>query len=165
MRSGMHQQNEEDKAIFVAMLMMVGSWFLPFAAVLVFLSGCSTETGHPPVARLSIEPRYIPVNVMTLVTLDGRSSCDELDHPEGCDKTGDGSGPEQDCPGGVSFQWTLDRPVELVEGGWEEPLMKVRVITDRPIQVILKVRDCDGNTAEVRGRIGVILDWPDASLE
>lgn len=144
---------------------MIRSEVFLSACFLGLFCACASDAGHPPVARLSIEPRYVPVNVKTLVILDGRSSCDELDHPEGCDKTGDGSGPEKSCPGGVTFQWDINEPVEVVEGGPEESLMKVNVTTDRPIRVILRVKDCDGNTAEVRGRIGVILSWPDASHE
>jgi hypothetical protein len=138
-----------------------------FAAALsaFFLLGCASEKGHSPIARLSIEPRYVPVNEETLVTLDGRRSCDEVDHPEGCDKSGDGSGPEETCPYGVTYQWEMDQPVQIVEGGLNEPLMRVKVTTDQPIQVILKVKDCDGDTAEVRGEIGIILPWPDASIE
>ncbi len=145
-----------------------GSFFVGVVAMILpalFLFGCASEKGHSPIARLSIEPRYVPVNEETLVTLDGRRSCDEVDHPEGCDKSGDGSGPEETCPYGVTFQWELDQPVQIVEGGLNEPLMRVKVTTDKPIKVILKVKDCDGEIAEVRGEIGIILPWPDAATE
>ena len=138
---------------------------LLFGSLLVVdgLVGCASEKGHPPVARLSIEPKYIPVNVETEITLDGRRSCDEVDHPEGCDKSGDGSGPTADCPQGVTFQWELDREVNIISGGPKEPMMKVRVTSDRPVSVVLKVKDCAGDVAEIHGEIGVILPWPDAS--
>jgi hypothetical protein len=132
-------------------------------AALVFLSGCPTEKGYPPVARMKIEPRYVPVSVDTDVLLDGKRSCDEVDHPESCDKSADGSGPSQSCPAGVTFRWTLDRSVHLLAGGPDHSWMRVRVNTDRPINVTLKVTDCDGEKAEVRGQIGVILPSPGAS--
>ena len=113
---------------------------------------------------MRIEPKYVPVNVDTEVLLDGRKSCDEVDHPEGCDKSADGSGPTTACPSGVRFEWSLDQAVQLLAGGTDQPSLRVRVNTDRPIEVVMKVRDCEGDLAEVRGQIGIILPFPDASV-
>ena len=77
--------------------------FAGLAAVLLALLGCDTVKGRPPVARLQIEPRYVPQGQEAVITLDGHKSCDEIDFPEGCDKTEDGPGPLMTCPGGVSF--------------------------------------------------------------
>ena len=129
-------------------------------AATALLCGCPTEKGYPPVARMQIEPKYVPVSVDTNVLLDGKRSCDEVDHPEGCDKSADGSGPSTACPSGVTFRWTLDRSVQLVGGGPDQPWMRIRVNTDRPINVTLKVTDCDGEKAEIRGQIGIILPSP-----
>jgi hypothetical protein len=129
----------------------------------LLLAGCPTEKGHGPVARMSIEPKYVPANEPTEVLLDGRRSCDEVDHPEGCDKSADGSGPSQDCPGGVTFQWSFDTPVEIIGGAVDEPVLRVQVETDRPIGVTLVVEDCSGNIGRMHGEIGVILEWPDAA--
>lgn len=132
-------------------------------ALACLVAGCATKKGHEPVARMTIDPKYVAAGEPTEVLLDGRRSCDELDHPEGCDKSGDGSGPSDSCPQGVTFSWKLDTPVEVVGGGPTEPTMRVRVVTDRPIGVTLEVEDCSGNVGKMHGEIGVILGWPDAS--
>jgi hypothetical protein len=127
------------------------------------LGACATEQGHGPVARMSIEPKYVPANTPTEVSLDGRRSCDELDHPQGCDKSADGSGPTSACPGGVTFAWSVDGKVEIVSGSLDGPSLKIRVSTDRPIGVTLKVVDCAGDSGEIHGQIGVILPWADGA--
>lgn len=116
-----------------------------------------------PVARLSIEPRYVPAGQATEVLLDGRRSCDEIDHPETCDKSVEGTtGPPQSCPGGVTFHWDLDAPFDLIpgQGGTDSPSLRVRVTPDRPITVTLTVTDCEENHATAHSQIGITLPYP-----
>jgi len=127
-------------------------------------TGCVEDRGRLPVARLSIEPRYVPVGQQADVLLDGRRSCDEIDAPETCDKTAEGvTGPPQDCPGGVTFRWSLDDDFERVpgEGALDAPYVMVRVTPDRPITVTLEVTDCDQNTVVTKGQIGIELPYPE----
>jgi hypothetical protein len=128
------------------------------------VTACSQERGRPPVARMSVEPRYIPVNAESVVLLDGRRSCDEIDHPETCDKTAEGeTGPPSTCPGGVTFHWSLDTTATPVGGAdaWNQPYLEVRVAPSRPITVTLKVTDCDQNTVTTKSQIGVTLPYPE----
>lgn len=128
--------------------------------------GCVEDNGRLPVARMSIEPRYVPVGQESVVLLDGRRSCDEIDHPETCDKSAAGeTGPPLTCPGGVSFRWSLDYPATPVGGeqAWMQPFLEVRLSPDRPVTVTLKVTDCDNNTVTTKNQIGIILPYPEAS--
>ncbi len=130
-------------------------------AALSFWPGqaCSPPPGHAPVARLTIEPAYVPANEATEVLLDGRRSCDQFDAPDGCvaaDET-----PPLDCPNGLRYHWTVSRDLALLDGGPDQPWMRVSVTTDVPVSVTLTVTDCDGRTASITRQIGVILTWPD----
>ncbi|MFH2005362.1 MAG: hypothetical protein ABI333_02135 [bacterium] len=129
---------------------------------LALLGGCVEDQGRPPVARLQVEPRYVPVGVESLILLDGRKSCDEIDHPESCDKSVDGPGPPLTCPGGVSFRWSLDVPFIPVGGdaALQASSLEVRVTPDRPITVTLQVTDCDQITVTTKTQVGIILDYP-----
>lgn len=127
-------------------------------------AACTEPGGHPPVARLRIEPKYVPIGTSTEVMLDGSRSCDELDHPEGCDRGHDGGAPSASCPSKVTFRWELDQQVELVEGGVEMPFMRVRVNIRKPINVTLHVRDCSGQKSRITGQIGIVLPSPDAGI-
>jgi len=121
-----------------------------------------------PVARLSISPRYIPAGQTSEVLLDGRRSCDEIDHPETCDKSVEGNtGPPQSCPGGVTFHWDLDAPYDIVpgQGGTESSSLRVRVTPDRPITVTLAVTDCDENRSTAYGQIGITLPYPEPGAD
>ena len=119
-----------------------------------------------PVARLSIEPRYVVAGQPVEVLLDGRRSCDEVDHPETCDRSVEGTtGPPQTCPGGVTFEWALDTAYEVVPGagGPTAPYLRVRIVPDRPITVTLTVTDCELNRASAHGQIGITLPHPEGA--
>ena len=125
-------------------------------------SGCIKDTGRPPVARLQVEPRYVPPGVESTLILDGRKSCDEIDFPDTCDKTDEGDGPSLNCPGGLTFRWSLDVPFEPVDGeaALERPYLEVTVRPDRPLTVTLEVTDCDQNTVTTKTQVGITLDYP-----
>ena len=129
----------------------------------LLLLSCVGDTGRQPVARMSLSPRYVPAGVESVVLLDGRRSCDEIDYPETCDKTAEGlTGPRLTCPGGVSFRWWLDAPAVPVGGevAYQQPSLEVRLTPDRPVTVTLQVTDCDANTVTTRSQIGIILPYP-----
>lgn len=142
--------------------MLLGFVLIGAAVTALGLVQCSQIEGRPPVARLQVEPRYVPVNVESVVTLDGRRSCDEIDHPETCDKSEDGEGPPLTCPGGVSFRWELDYPFTPVGGddALKLPRLEVRLTPDRPVTVTLTVTDCDRNSVTTSTQIGIELPYP-----
>ncbi len=144
------------------MLRLLARGFFGVVCVGALLSACIKDKGRPPVARLSVEPRFVPVGVESVIDLDGRKSCDEVEHPETCDKTADGPGPPSSCPGGVTFRWTVDQDY-VAEGGQDamtEPFVQIRVTPDRPITVTLSVTDCDGNTVTNKTQVGIITEYP-----
>ena len=121
--------------------------------------GCSPPPGHAPVARLTIDPAYVPAGQATEVLLDGRRSCDQFDAPDGCVAADED--PPLGCPNGLTYHWTVSRDLALLEGGPDQPWMRVSVTTDQPVTVTLQVTDCDGRTSSVTRQIGVIIDWPE----
>jgi hypothetical protein len=139
----------------------VSPWIL-CAGALALAAGCSNARGRPPVARLQVEPRFVPAGVQTVIDLDGRKSCDEIDYPETCDQTADGAGPPSTCPGGVTFRWSLDQ--DFVPVGGEAALtqarLQVQVTPDRPITVTLRVTDCEGNSVTNKTQVGIIVEYP-----
>lgn len=137
------------------------AWLL-IALLSGLLGACDKTVGRPPVARLAVEPRFVPVGVESVIDLDGRKSCDEIDHPETCDKTTDGPGPPSTCPGGVTFQWSLDQDYDAVGGedAMTEPFVQVRLTPDRPVTVNLTVTDCDGNQVTSSTQVGIITEYP-----
>ncbi|MCD6499153.1 MAG: hypothetical protein J7M25_12755 [Deltaproteobacteria bacterium] len=141
------------------------TWALPAAGMAVLCGAaplsCSQPKGHPPIARLTITPRYVPVGQPTDVLLDGSKSCDQVDNPQACSTYQDGGMPDMTCPHGVSFHWTISAPAQLKEGGVDQPRMRILLTTDRPVTVSLTITDCAGRTAEIDSQIGVILPWPD----
>lgn len=140
---------------------LASGWLL-FACAGALAAGCVKDKGRPPVARLAVEPRFVPVGVESVIDLDGRKSCDEIEYPETCDKTTDGPGPPSTCPGGVTFRWSLDQDFVPVgsDDAMTQPFVQVRVTPDRPITVTLKVTDCDGNTVTNRTQVGIITEYP-----
>jgi hypothetical protein len=106
------------------------------------LIGCSAG-GHPPVARLTLTPPYVPVgdHYQTAIVLDGSQSKDELDDPAG-------SFP-------LRFGFATDDPApQLTPDGAKATL---RIAGDRPTAVSLTVTDADGLPTTVQKRIGVTL--------
>jgi len=133
-------------------------------AILAGVAACSPDTNRPPVARLSVSPRYVTAGQETVVTLDGRRSCDEIDYPESCDKTAEGSGPPLTCPGGLSYAWSLDVPFTPVAGAaaLAQPKLDVTVTLDRPATVTLTVTDCDQRAVTTQTQVGITLPYPGA---
>ncbi len=155
----MHWRPERSTWLFAA---PYASWWLLCAGACLVLAGCAKDEGRPPIARLSVEPRFVPAGVESIIDLDGRKSCDEIEYPETCDKTIDGSGPPSTCPGGVTFRWSLDQDYVPVGGedAMIQPFVQVRVTPERPITVTLSVTDCDGNTVTNKSQVGIVVEYP-----
>ncbi|HEY3357568.1 MAG TPA: hypothetical protein VGQ83_30230 [Polyangia bacterium] len=120
-------------------------------AAVVVAAGCETATGHPPVARFSVSPRYVPEGdgCATVVTLDATASRDELDDPTGARQ--------------LWFRWDLDEAgcggggPDVASADLLSPVVGVRIRGDRPVTVTLTVLDASGVTAVRQGTIGITL--------
>jgi|GEM_PF-2506512 len=120
---------------------MVGIAWLGLAA-----SGCGLETGHPPVARISVSPDMIIENdgFQTLVTLDATASSDPVDDPNG------------QRP--LRFEWHIGNDEFRFETGDATSAMATaRFRGDRPATIRLTVTDEDGlsTTSSVQLRLVV----------
>jgi hypothetical protein len=113
------------------------------------LGSCHDEAGRAPVARFDITPPYVPLydGYTTVVTLDGTRSKDEVDDPAGALPLG--------------FHWDLDDPApQVVQGGFEQAQVQVKLQGDRPTTVTLTVSDQSGRTAIRIGYVGVTVAGP-----
>jgi hypothetical protein len=134
-------------------------FFLLFSVVLL-LGSCDpgTEPGFAPIARLTLNPLYLPAGENAELVLDARSSCDELDHPEACDSTPDGSGPGSSCPGGITFSWDIPFSFSQVAATPNRSQLRITTRISSPQPVTLTVTDCDGLSSSVTRVIGVTAD-------
>lgn len=99
-------------------------------------TGCTLETGRPPLARIDITPPAIVENdgYQTLVTLDGTASADPLDDPGGTAR--------------LTFAWEIIDDEFRFEGSRaNSPAPTVRFFGNRPATVVLTVTDEDGLAA------------------
>jgi hypothetical protein len=103
-------------------------WFVGLA-----LAACSADGGHPPLARIVLAPEAILENdgFQTEVTLDGTTSADPIDDPEGA------------AP--LAYRWEiLDDEARFERGRATSPMPVVRFRGDRPATIALTVTDADG---------------------
>ena len=129
-----------------------------FAIVLFAACDPGTEPGFAPIARLTVNPLYVPAGENAEVVLDARASCDELDHPEACESDPDGPGPSDDCPGGVSFSWDIPFSHSTVASTPNRAQLRIATRLSEPQPVTLTVTDCDGLSASVTRVVGVSVD-------
>lgn len=96
-------------------------------------SACAGDEGVPPVARIELVPDQIGEDdgFQTPVTLDGTSSADPVDHPDGAD---------------LDYAWEIvDDEVRFEAGSRAtSPAPVVRLRGDRPATIILTITDEDG---------------------
>jgi hypothetical protein len=107
-----------------------------------FFAACAPP-GHPPVARLTLTPAYVPSGdqYRTAIAVDGSQSRDELDDPAG-------SFP-------LRFSFFSDDPApQLTPAGDRATL---RILGDRPTAVSVTVTDSDGLATTVEKLVGVTL--------
>ena len=101
--------------------------------LLSLFAGCTLDEGRPPLARIEISPAAILENdgFQTLVMLDGTSSADPLDDPEGTSR--------------LTFSWQiLDDEFRFEGSRASSPSPMIRLRGDRPATVVLTVTDGDG---------------------
>jgi len=134
-------------------------FFLIFS-VMWFPLACDpgTEPGFAPIARFSLNPLFLPSGENAELVLDARNSCDELDHPEACDNAPDGTGPSDDCPGGVTFSWDIPFDYSTVASLPNGSQLRLATRISSPQPITLTVTDCDGLSASVTRIIGVTVD-------
>lgn len=113
------------------------------------------EPGFPPVARLTVTPAYVQAGTDSEIVLDGRASCDQIDHPEACDDDPDGAGPPSGCPGGVRFSWDIPFSHILRAATPNRAHMRILARLSRPTPVTMTVTDCDGRSHSVTRIIGI----------
>ena len=114
----------------------------------------SSDGGWPPVARFTISPEYVSQGVETQVVLDARASCDQLDYPELCDKSENGDGCPDTCPGGISYSWNVSGSNIEVSNKYNSQI-RIKVNIQRPLPITLTVTDCDGNSVSKTKWIGI----------
>lgn len=120
-------------------------WPLLMGTLLV--ASCASEQGRPPVARITAEPRAIPEHdgFQTDVILDGTTSADPIDDP-------DGTRP-------LSYAWEITGDeVRFQQGTPASPTITVRFLGDRPATVRLTVTDEDGHHSTARLQMQLTLD-------
>jgi hypothetical protein len=108
--------------------------------------GCGAPPGYPPVARIAASPPSILVNdaFMTVVTLDGRTSADPIDDP-------DGTRP-------LAYRWTIGGDEYRVdEGSLTTPVLKLRFIGETPATITLTVTDEDGSSSTARRQLQLTI--------
>lgn len=129
-------------------------------SVVVLLGSCDpgTEPGFAPIARLTLNPLYLPAGENAELVLDARASCDELDHPEACDADPDGTGPGSGCPGGVRFSWDIPFSHSTLAATPNRAQLRIATRLSSPQPITLTVTDCDGLSASVTRVIGVSVD-------
>ncbi len=107
---------------------------LIIALAAVALGGCVVEDGRPPLARIELVPEAIPENdgFQTAVTLDGTTSADPIDDP-------DGAAP-------LDHHWEIIGDEAEFEPGddADDAAPQVRFRGDRPATIRLTVTDRSG---------------------
>lgn len=115
-------------------------------ALVLLLGACTSPVGHPPIARIELAPGAIPAfdNFQTVVTLDGATSADPVDDP-------DGSAP-------LTYAWEiLDSEVRYEQGRSTSAAPEVRFLGDRPATIVLTVTDLDGQSAQATANIALTV--------
>jgi hypothetical protein len=107
------------------------------------LTGCLVDDGRPPIARIDIVPGSIPEHddFQTAVTLDGSTSADPVDDPDGSER--------------LDFHWEiLGDEVRFDDGSDESEVMPVvRFRGEVPATVLLTVTDPDGLDSSAQAHV------------
>lgn len=127
-------QSRQQSIRFVTVLGLLGA--------LVALAGCTTDTGYPPVARITFAPGTIPENdgFQTPVALDGSTSADPIDDPE------------NQRP--LRYAWEIiGDEYRVSEGSLDAAKVTVSLLGERPATIALTVTDEDGNAVTARKQL------------
>jgi hypothetical protein len=114
------------------------------AILLVALAACTGEPSHPPVARIKLDPLYIPEHdaFVSLVTLSGKTSADPFDDPAGEKK--------------LTYHWDLPASTRVASGSLDGPDLTIRLPGDRPAEITLTVTDATGDQGSSSVEVGLI---------
>jgi hypothetical protein len=108
-------------------------------------AACGSGGGHPPTARLTVAPAYVPFGdaYSTDVTLDASASADAIDDPAGVQP--------------LSFSWTVEDGMATITPNPRAPRVTVRVAGTHPVAVHIEVTDVSGEHGAASAVIGVSL--------
>ena len=109
------------------------------AILCLTLVACAADPGHAPVARISATPRAVLENdgFQTQVVLDGSTSGDPVDDPEGATP--------------LDYQWAIENDeFRVVSGALDTQQVTLSFFGGRPATVRLTVTDGDGRTSMAR---------------
>jgi hypothetical protein len=96
-------------------------------------AGCTVEDGRPPLARIELVPEAIPENDghQTEVVLDGSTSADPIDDPDGSSR--------------LEFLWEIEGDEHrFADGDAGDAMPTLSFRGDRPATISLTVTDADG---------------------
>jgi hypothetical protein len=121
--------------------------FAGFALLVLssFCTGCGGQAGHPPIARISLSPAYVPLGdaYSTDVVLDGSGSSDPVDDPNGVQP--------------LLYQWIVDDDHAPIAPSPSVARVTVRIAGDHPVRVTLTVTDGSDDKTSATATIGVVL--------
>ncbi|MCA9678938.1 MAG: hypothetical protein H6709_15530 [Kofleriaceae bacterium] len=112
---------------------IVGGFTCLIAALAASTAACTADPGRPPLARIQLAPGAIPEHddFQSTVTLDGSSSADPVDDPEGTTR--------------LSYQWEIVGDEHRFDSGdATDAAPVVRFRGERPATIVLTVIDVDG---------------------
>jgi hypothetical protein len=117
-----------------------------FAVLLTAFMGCAAPSqGHPPIARITVAPAYIPLgdDYRTDVTLDGTASRDDVDDANNRQP--------------LLYAWEVEDEYAAPAPHAEAAKVTVRVAGTHPVTVRLTVADGDNVKTTVSAQIGVTV--------
>jgi hypothetical protein len=115
---------------------------LPAAFLLV---GCAGQTGHPPIARITVAPETVPLGdgYATDVVLDGSSSSDPVDDPNGIQP--------------LLYEWVVDDDHAPIAPDPQAARVTTRIAGDHPVRVTLTIADGSDDKTSATAIIGVTV--------
>jgi hypothetical protein len=117
-----------------------------FAALLAPVGACTGNDGYPPVARIEVMPGAVLENdgFSTAVLLDGRTSADPIDDPDG------------ERP--LRYEWEIvGDEYRIDDGSLGSAMLTVRFLGETPATIFLTVTDEDGNASTARQQLQLTL--------
>jgi hypothetical protein len=119
-----------------------GFAWVPTAFLLV---GCGSQTGHPPIARITVAPESVPLGdgYTTDVVLDGSTSSDPVDDPNGLQP--------------LLYEWVVDDDHAPISPDPQAAKVTVRIAGDHPVRVTLTIADGSDDKTSALAIIGVTV--------
>ena len=112
-------------------------------AIALITAGCGGQSGHPPIARIRVQPEYVPVHdgYQTDVVLDGSGSADPVDDPLGTRP--------------LLYQWSVADPNAPILPDPSAAIVTIRIAGEAPVQVSLTVADGSDDKTTVDATVGI----------